>query len=149
MENNKIILNTSESLKEEVDFFLRYNNLSREKINLFHDFVVSLDDIIETTYLGPDVLNDDNDIKGHYGWCWKKVVDGFNKERIFFKDNGAHFEYFWNFYYQAYYLKKINNEDTKIDGYYFKIFDLTHQKTEFEFEILLYIYKIFEQNLKK
>ena len=84
MEKNKIILNISESLKDELDFFLRYNNLSREKINLFHDFLISLDGIINDTYLGPDVLNEYDDIKGHYKWCWKKVIDGFNKERIFF-----------------------------------------------------------------
>ena len=149
MEKNKIILNISESLKDELDFFLRYNNLSREKINLFHDFLISLDGIINDTYLGPDVLNEYDDIKGHYKWCWKKVIDGFNKERIFFKDDGAHLEYFWNFYYEAYYLKKINNEDVKISEYYHKIFDLMCQKTGSEFEILLYIYKIFEQNLKK
>lgn len=149
MEKNKVILNISEELKEELDFWFRYNNVSREKINLYYDFVISLDTLIESTYLGPDVIDDEEKMKGHFLWCWKKIIDSFNKERIFFKEYGSHFEYLWNFYYEAYYIQKINEKATLIHEYYYKIFDLTHQKSKNELEILLTLYKIFEQNLKK
>lgn len=149
MEKNNVILNISEILKEELDFWFRYNNVSREKISLFYDFIISLDDLIESTYLGTDVMEDEPDIKGHFTWCWKKTIDNFTKERIFFKEYGNHYEYLWNFYHEAYYLQKIAKKDIQIHDYYYKIFDLSHQKSTTELEILLTVYKIFEQNLKK
>lgn len=149
MGKNTIILNISETLKEELDFWFRYNNISREKISLFYDFVISLDEIIDSTFLGTDVIDDESKIKGHFTWCWRKTIDNFSKERIFFKETGTHFEYLWNFYNEAYYIQKLENKEIMIHEYYYKIFDLTHSKTEAELEILLTLYKIFEQNLKK
>jgi len=149
MEKNNVILNISETLKEELDFWFRYNNVSREKISLFYDFIISLDDLIESTYLGADVMDDEPKTKGHFTWCWKKTIDNFTKERIFFKEYGNHFEYLWNFYNEAYYTPKMTKSDILIHEYYYKIFDLSHQKTTTELEILLTVYKIFEQNLKK
>jgi hypothetical protein len=149
MEKNNVILNISEALKEKIDFWFRYNNISREKINLFYDFIISLDDLIDKTYLGAELLNDETKIKGHFVWCWKKTVENFSKERIFFKEYGDHFEYLWNFYNEAYYIQKLINKEIIIHDYYYKIFDLTHQKTEIELEILHTLYKIFNQNLKR
>lgn len=149
MDRNNVILNISETLKEELDFWFRYNNVSREKINLFYDFIISLDELIESTYLGADVLSDETSYKGHFDWCWKRTIESFAKERIFFKEIGNHYDYLWNFYKEAYYLQKIEDKEILIHEYYYKIFDLNHVKDEFELEILLTIYKIFEQNLKK
>jgi len=142
-------INVSETLKEELDFWFRYNNVSREKISLFHDFIISLDDLIESTYLGSDVLDDEEKIKGHFTWCWRKIIENFNNERIFFKEQGNHYEYLWNFIKEAYYMKKDLNEEVQTHNYYYRIFDLNHHKTDVELEVLLTIYKIFEQNLKK
>ena len=149
MENNSVILNISEALKEELDFWFRYNNISREKINLFYDFIISLDSLIDKTYLGPEVLDDDVKIKGHFVWCWKKTIENFSKERIFFKEYGSHFEYLWSFYNEAYYIRKLENKEIIIHEYYYKIFDLNHSKTKVELEILLTLYNIIEQNLKR
>ena len=149
MEKNNVILNISQTFKEELDFWFRYNNVSREKINLFYDFIISLDDLIESTYLGSDVIDDESKMKGHFTWCWKRIIENFTKERIFFKEYGNHFEYLWTFYYEAYYVQKMANANIQIHDYYYKIFDLNHQKTTTELEILLTVYKIFEQNLKK
>lgn len=149
MEKNNIILNISESLKEELDFWFRYNNVSREKINLFYDFIASLDDLIESTYLGVDVIDDEIKFKGHFNWCWKKTIENFTKERIFFKETGDHFEYLWTFYFEAYYNQKLSNNEILIHEYYFKIFNLTTSKTPVQLDILLTIYKMFNQNLKK
>ena len=149
MEKNNVILNISEILKEELDFWFRYNNVSREKVNLFHDFLISLDQLIESTYLGSDILNNISKIKGHFTWCWKKTIENFDKEKIFFKENGNHFEYFWNFYNEAYYIKKEEKKEIRVNDYYYKIFNLSSKKSTEELEILLTIYKLFEQNLKK
>ena len=105
MEKNYVILNISETLKEELDFWFRYNNVSREKISLFYDFIISLDELIDSTVLGSDVIDDEPKIKGHFTWCWKKTIENFAKERIFFKEYGNHFEYLWNFYNEAYYIQ--------------------------------------------
>lgn len=149
MGKNSIIFNIPEPQKSELDFWFRYNNLSREKITLFYDFIISLDGLIESTYLGPEIFNDEETYKGHFVWCWNRTIDNFQKEKIFFKETGNHFDYLWNFYKEAYYKRHIEDEEILINEYYFKIFDLNHIKSKHELEILLTIYKIFEQNLKK
>ena len=81
MENKENYLEfiSSESYKNQIDVWYRAYNISREKIELFHDFLISLHEIIEETYLGPDVLEDPNDQINHFGWCWDKTINNFNK----------------------------------------------------------------------
>lgn len=149
MKKNDIIFNVSDEIKSELEYWFRYNNLSREKMNLFYDFIISLNNTLEKTYLGSDVLFEENDIKGHFNWCWNNVINNFTKERIFFKDKGNHYDYFWQFYFDAYYLKKINEEEILLKEHFTRLFNFTIKKTPSELEILVTIYKIFNYNLKK
>ena len=38
--------------KEDIEDWLRANNIVMERVNLFHDFIISLNDIVNKTYLG-------------------------------------------------------------------------------------------------
>ena len=75
----------SENYKNQLDIWYKAYNISREKIELFHDFIISLYQIIDETYLGSDVIFTDIDQKNHYTWCWDKLISNFEKEKIFFK----------------------------------------------------------------
>ena len=135
--------------KHQIDIWYRTYSINRDKIILFYDFLSSLHTLIDETFLGVDVLYKEVDQRGHFDWCWNKIIENFNKERIFFKDKGNHYEYFWNFFFEAYYLSKIDEKETRISEYFYKLFDFRYVKSRSELDILTEVYKLFEQNLKK
>ena len=139
----------SESYKNQIAVWYRAYNISREKIDLFHDFLISLHELIEQTYLGPDVLENDRDQKSHFDWCWNKTIENFSKERIFFKEMGPHKEYILNFYIEAYYLTMLEENITRIPEYLNTLFDFKHKKSRSELDMLTEVYKMLDQNLKK
>ena len=151
MENEEEFMEfwSSENYKHQIDIWCKAYNVSREKTELFHDFLISLYELVDTTYLGSDVLISEYDQKGHFTWCWDKVINSFDKERIFFKPRGNHYEYFWNFFLEAYYFVQIENSKVKIYDYFEKLFDFKYQKTRSELDMVVEIYRMFEQNLKK
>jgi len=68
MENKEGYLEfvSSESYKNQIDIWYRAYNISREKTELFYDFLVSLYDLVEETYLGMDVVVSEEDQKNHF-----------------------------------------------------------------------------------
>jgi hypothetical protein len=139
----------TEKYKHQIDIWYRTYNINRDKIILFYDFLLSLHTLIDETFLGVDVLYKEIDQRGHFDWCWNKIIENFNKEKIFFKDKGNHYEYFWNFFFEAYYLSKIDEKESRISEYFYKLFDFRYVKSRSELDILTEVYKLFEQNLKK
>lgn len=139
---------SSENYKQQVDVWYKVYNISREKTELFHDFLISLYELIDTTFLGTDVIITEQEQKEHFNWCWDKTITNFSKERIIFKESGTHHQYLWIFFSEAYYYTQIEDEEVKIPEYFYKLFNFNYQKTRSELDILTEIYKILEQNLK-
>jgi len=151
MERGDEFIETSnlDKYKHQIDVWYRVYNIQREKIELFYDFLSSLYFIVDSTFLGPDVLFTDIDQKNHFNWCWNKILTDFSKEKIFFKEIGTHHDYFWNFFREAYYFNKTENNESRIDEYFFKLFDFKHKKSRSELDTLTEIYKLLDQNFKK
>ncbi len=140
---------TSSNYKQQIDVWFRAYNISREKIELFYDFLFSLYDLVDKTYLGVEVINTELDQKNHFTWCWDKTIESFNNEKIYFKNRGNTYEYFWNFFLEAYYYTKVDDNLTRIKEYFNILFNFQHRKTRSELDMLLEIYKLLDQNLKK
>ena len=138
-----------ENYKQQIDIWYRAYNISRERIELFHDFLASLYELIDQTYLGPELFDIEENQKNHFTWCWDKTVDNFSKEKIYFKERGNHHEYLWNFFLEAYYYNQLDGVKIRIQEYFTILFDFNYRKTRSELDMLTEIYKIFEQNLKK
>ena len=151
MENKEGYLQfiSSESYKHQIDIWYKAYNISREKTELFHDFLVSLYDLVDNTFLGIDVLESEENQKNHFTWCWDKTIESFNKEKISFKERGEHYQYFWSFFVEAYYFNQLDGRTIKIREYFYKLFDFKHRKTRSELDMLTEIYKLFDINLKK
>lgn len=151
MENREGYLEfiTSESYKQQIDVWYRAYNISKEKTELFYDFLSSLYELMEETYLGSDVIFTEEDQKNHFTWCWDKIVDNFSKERIYFKDRGNAYHYFWNFFLEAFYYSKLDGNTCRIQEYFHILFDFDHRKSRSELDMLTEIYKLIDQNLKK
>lgn len=139
---------SSENYKHQLDIWYRAYNISHEKTNLFYDFLISLYELIDSTYLGEDVIKTESEQHNHFIWCWNKTIENFNKEKIHFKETGTHMEYFWNFFLEAYYFTKIEGNSIKIKEYFYRVFDFKHRKTRSELDILSEIYRLLNQNLK-
>lgn len=146
---NNLQFFTSENYKYQIDIWYKAHNISHEKIQLFHDFLFTLYQFIDETYMGPDVMENETDQKNHFNWCWSKTIDLFSKEKIFFKEKGIHYEYFWNFFHEAFYYNSINNIPIKINDYIKIIFDFNHKKTRAEIDVLTELYKLLNESLKK
>ncbi len=151
MENREGYLEfiVSENYKQQIDVWFKAYNISREKTELFYDFVVTLHDLIIETYLGPDVINLETDQKNHFTWCWDKVIDNFSKEKIYFKNRGNVYEYFWNFFLEAFYYSELDGNIMRIREYFYILFHFEHRKTRSELDMMTEIYKLLDQNLKK
>jgi hypothetical protein len=151
MENKESYLNfvSSENYKQQIDVWYRAYNISREKTELFYDFLISLHDLIDETYLGADVLMTTEDQINHFTWCWDKTIESFNKEKISFKERGNAYKYLWNFYSEAYYYTKNSESIIRIPEYFYILFDFVHKKTRSELDMLTELYKLLDQNLKK
>jgi adenosine deaminase len=140
---------TFETYKEQIDTWYRAHNIIREKSELYYDFLSSLLDLIDETYLGSDVLVSDDDIINHFNWCFNKITNNFEQERIHFIVKSNHYEYLWSLLYKGYY-KSFNEQKYRILSEYFKeLFIFNKLKKPLELESFIEIYKIFDQNLKK
>ena len=140
-------------LPEKIDdrflIWKRAHNIELPKLNLVKDFIISLYEIIDETYLGDSIILSENDCKGHFKWCWEKTLDNFSKEKIVFNPRGKHFDYLEHFFMEAYYYNKQNNKEVIIFRYINKLFNFEYTKTNSEMDALYDIYSILLFNLKK
>lgn len=146
---DKIEYSNLEEYKKEIDFWYRRYNISREKVELFYDFLLALYENIDETYLGDDIDYEFEDIEKHFKWCWNKVIQDFEKERIFFKGDGALYEYMFGFFHGGYYTKRRDGGELII----LKIFDILFNenivKIQSEIETFTDFYQLFNLALKK
>jgi len=140
---------TSETYKEQIEVWYKTHNIIREKAELYYDFLFSLLDIVDETYLGSDVIKSDEDMINHFNWCFNKVVSNFEQERIYFNNKDTHYDYLWVFFYKAYYTCPTENKMEILSEYFKVLFNFNRIKTPPELESFTDLYKIFDQNLKK
>ena len=133
--------------REKMSLWVKVHNIDSEKVDLFFDYVDSLQYIIHKTYLGDDVVNTEKIKKEHYDWCWKKIVKDFKLENINFNEDGEHKEYFWNFFYESFYMLENKNDLTMVKNFITLLFKLYILKTESELDMLNDIYNILDANL--
>jgi hypothetical protein len=137
----------SENFKNQAEVWYKAYNIIREKTELYYDIIISLYDVIDSTYLGEDVLYNQKDQQGHFNWCWNKVLTDLEKESIYLKERGPHYDYLWLFFQEAFYM--LNGNALKIKEYFYKLFKYDFKKTRSELDMLTEIYKLLESNFKK
>ena len=133
--------------REDMNLWVKVNNINAEKISLFGDYLNSLHGLIIDTYLGKDVIKTEDEVKGHFNWCWEKIVKNFSKENIFFKKEGEHYEYFYNFFYESFYNNKNEEQLEKIKHFLNRLFRLYTEKTKSELDMLYEMYILLNDSL--
>jgi uncharacterized membrane protein len=140
---------------EEVDIWFRTNNIIIEKMELYYDIVFSLYRIISDTYLGDDentryetkIEMDIEDKNKHFEWCWKKLLDDFQKENLEINKEGTHREYFFDFFNDIFYNQKDSKIRNSIDIFFTDIFDMKKPFTKSDLDMILTIYKLLDKNI--
>lgn len=142
--------------QEDVELWLRANNVIIEKVDLFSDFCNTLDILINETYLGDYDSNSETRIKltdvenkQHFKWCWVKTIDIFKKEDIVFSIDGEHYDYFYSFFSEIFYSNNELNLKKSIRNFYKDLFDLDKQFTKSDLDMLTNMYKLLDNNIEK
>jgi hypothetical protein len=140
---------------EEVDIWFRVNNIIPEKMELYYDLSYSLFLLIKNTYLGDESDNgettvkmNDTDNKKHFNWCWKKIIDNFERESISFDMEGDHYEYFFTLFNEIYYRQSKEAIRNSIDVFFNDLFNREKAFTQVDLDLIFNIYKTLDKNLK-
>jgi hypothetical protein len=135
--------------KEKTKEFFNDQNIKVEQTDLFIDFTITLLSYLHESYLGDDSINNDTDRYSHFNWLWNKTVDQYKKEKIIFKREGYHKDYFWYFLHENYYITK--NKETIVVGmkeFFRSVLDITKDKTMSDLDNMKIIYELLRDNIE-
>jgi len=141
----KYLTTTINITQKEVMF--RSNNIIPQYVNIFHDFSIILLHTIHETYLGDDVIENDEEIYGHYKWCFNKTVEIFQVENFDFKNNTVLFDYLYLFFYDTYYHTTDVRELRHYKSFFDDLFNLNKDMTMAEVEMLIDYYSMFRESI--
>jgi hypothetical protein len=153
MENNFFEWLTKPIPQEEVEIWMNVNNIILEKLDLFYDFSLSLYYLVKDTYLGEDqktitkIVLTSQQKKDHFDWCWKKNVEIFSKENLYFNIEGEHYDYFSGFFKDAFYLQDDEKVKNSIEGFFIGLFTNFKNYTKSDLDMITEIYKMLDKNL--
>ena len=133
--------------RDQLNLWIKANNISIEKTELFFDYVDALHYIVHNTYLGEDIINNDRIKKEHFDWCWNKVVKDFELENIYFNLDGTHKDYFWNYLSESFYASSKKRDLAHVSSFFILLFKLYILKSQSELDMFYDIYNILNDNL--
>ena len=138
--------------KDEVDIWFSVHNMIPEKIELYGDIFESLTTLILETYLGEEtnetkIRMSDDDITNHFDWCWKKTIDGFEKENILLDSDGEHKDYVKTFLLDSFYYQKDSEIRSAVKIFVKDLFDIDKVFVKSDLDIITEIYKVFNRTV--
>ena len=115
---------------------------SKDKLETYSGFTLSLLDCIIEYHLDYNTLNNVDDIKNHYSWCYNKTCSKNNDFK--FTNNDKLKRYFFDYYYnQLYNVKNVDiNKFKKYQTLFWK--NMFTPNVIENIKIIVEIYKIFE-----
>lgn len=127
------------------------NNIEPEAVELYVDFIVSLIDLIDSTYLGKDIMNDEKNQNNHFNWCWNKTLANFQLENIKFSQKGDHYDYFKEYIKDVYYVgaEKSSANIENIIAFWKRIMSIDTIKTKSEYDLFQEVYSVLSRNFFK
>lgn len=138
---------------DDVQIWFNVNNMIPERIELYGDLFKGLHKIMVDTYLGSEdsetKINLTQDDKlNHFEWCWKTLIENFQKENIKVKETGHHKDYFWEFFNDTFYNQKDKKVQSSVPLFIDDLFNLQIPFTKSDLDILTELYKSLEKNIE-
>jgi hypothetical protein len=151
MSQNDFINYISKALPaNDIESYYRLHNIVDGRVELYLDFITSLLLIISHTYLGDDIMNDEDRLN-HFNWCWRKNLNNFEREGIIFKNDVEIKDYLKDIIFELFYIvdKDIDyNQDIyKIINLFNKLFNDKNTKTKADLDSFIDLYSIFDESL--
>lgn len=146
---NRFLEYFSKPMSEDEIFELNFiNKVEPEIVELYLDFIVSLIDLIDGTYLGGDIIKDKSIQVSHFNWCWEKNVASFQPENIKFNLTGDHQVYFKKYITDVYYsnIEKTDGTVENMIDFWRRIMSINKIKTKSEYDIFQEVYNILTRN---
>lgn len=142
---NKLMKHMSRPLSLlQIELVYESNQITYERADLYYEFTLTLDDLIKSTYLGHDMMNEQERLN-HFKWCWNKTCDLINTNIIKFNDNDEAYIYFLDLYLDTQY-NESSTEYIDIKIYWEYIFNYNIEKTRSDVDKFIKLYKIFEKS---
>lgn len=145
----KVIIDEAKFEKEFLNDYqmnkqYKLNNVIKERVELYRDFVINLIYYIHNTYLDKEFIKTEEDVKGHYNWAFNKVLSDFEKEGVIFTDTTELKSYFFEYFHTRFYSPEhIPSLKTFLD-FWENIFSLKQNKEKTVMNALIEIYKLFD-----
>jgi hypothetical protein len=133
---------------EQMQLLYNANNIKYDKVKLYYDFITTLNRLIDKTYLGDEYISTEEEMLGHFNWCFDKIIENFDKENIKFKNDNDLRSYF-KYYYEHLYYNDSEKSLEKIDDLPKYSFEYYRLKSMSDVDILVELYKLFERSLNK
>jgi len=133
---------------EMVRKFKSYNVI-KERVELYKDFTLNLLYYVFDTYLGKEYIKSEYDMRGHFTWCYRKVLNDFEKEGIYFYENEELYDYFYGYYEDQFYKNDKIEPLSHYEKFWENIFQISKSKKRNIFEVLLELYDIFDKTITK
>lgn len=152
MKKNKVtiekVFKDNESYNEfEIMKELKANNVVKERLEIYRDFVINLICYAHTTYFGREFLKKDDDIKGHFTWAFNKVISEFAQEGIMFRNTSDLHEYFYEYFTQQFYNFDTIPPVKQYISFWDDIFATHPKKQRNIMKVLVDLYQIFDSAL--
>lgn len=126
------------------------HNIIKERSELYHQFIVNLIYYIHDTFLGDDYIRTDDDVEGHFRWCFNKVCEEFKEEEISFNHRNGLFTYLFEYFYKTFYDKDARKTIIDYKKFWSNIFETKKvSKNRDRLSVLLETYKLFDLALEK
>jgi hypothetical protein len=122
-------------------------NLIRDRVETYKDFTFNLIFYIYKYYLDRDTLNNDDDIRNHYMFCYNKTCSDFLEEDIDFRKNEELIEYFYEYLYHQFYTSENEIKIKYFHNFWGGVFDIDRQRNKNILKVLVEIYLIFDKSI--
>jgi len=137
--NEKEILTEYEAMKQ-----MKSNNVVKERVEFYRDFVINLIHYIHSTYLGKDYIKTEEDIRGHFNWAFNKVLADLEAEEIIFGDTKEIREYYFKYFHVRLYEVDATPSLKAFLNFWEEIFALKPNKEKTVMNALIEVYKMFD-----
>lgn len=124
----------------QTELIYESNLIDYKLADLYLTFLLKLDALIDSTYLGHDLLNE-GDRLNHFKWCWDKICE--NPQYLNFSDSDDLYINLLDLYLEAFYNDK-SNKNFNLEKYWIYVFNYKIEKNKFDIDNFIFFYKLFD-----
>lgn len=131
---------------DEINNIYYHSKVQGVKVDLYHDFVMSLSDQVIESYLGDKHHKQIIHKLEHFDWCWKKTITMYTDMGYTIKNQETLFDYFGSFFMDVFYFDTSKDEELNksIRDVWDYIFNYDVVKSKWDVNNFLDVYNMFE-----